>query len=392
MDDKTLTPPTPQQPDQPQESATRGDSTAQQEAAANIARSQIDALYSGAPENPHVEIEQESPYNRSHNPDIRPNLDAWQQYHSAWQNYYQQYYSGYYAHHLKQQQERGAIGSHSAKQAGLTEHRAETVSEDEALYELRKNLLERVQSSAHKVRRSRHFIPIMSAVVVVLLFGFLQYNRLIFASVAAYVSPGNIDPQNIVIDPSSDIKVSDDPRLIIPKINVDVPAIYGVGNDYDSQMAAMEKGVAHFAIPGASSVPGQVGNTVLSGHSSNDLFDAGDYKFIFAQLDKLQVGDSIYAHYNGTRYTYSVTRKEVVKPTEVQKLVYDTDKPVMTLITCTPLGTALNRLLVSAVQVSPDPAQSSAAPTTDSDAATAALPGNSPTFWERIFGGGGDNN
>lgn len=391
MDDKTITPQAPQQPDRPNSSADGSNAASQQAAAANIARSQIDALYSGAPENPHVEIEQESPYNRSHNPDIRPNLDAWQQYHSAWQNYYQQYYAGYYAHHLKQQQEHGAIGSATAKQTGI-EDRTETINEDEALYELRKTLLEKVQQSAHSVRRSRHFIPIMSAVVVVLIFGFLQYNRLIFASVAAYVSPGSIDPQNIVIDPSSNVQVSNEPRLIIPKINVDVPAIYGIGNDYDSQMTAMEKGVAHFAIPGASSVPGQVGNTVLSGHSSNDLFDSGDYKFIFAQLDKLTTGDSIYAHYNGTRYTYTVTKKEVVQPTEVQKLVYDTDKPVLTLITCTPLGTALNRLLVTAVQVSPDPAKSTAAPATSSDAETAALPGNSPTLFERIFGGGGDNN
>jgi len=152
-------------------------------------------------------------------------------------------------------------------------------------------------------------------------------------------------------------------------------------------MSAMEKGVAHFAIPGASSHPGEIGNTVLSGHSSNDLFDGGDYKFIFAQLEKMTVGDTIYANYQGKRYTYVVTKTEVVKPTEVSKLVYPTDKPVMTLITCTPLGTALNRLLITAEQVSPDPGQAAQAPVDEGAATETTIPGSTPTFLERIFGG-----
>ena len=153
-------------------------------------------------------------------------------------------------------------------------------------------------------------------------------------------------------------------------------------------MAAMQNGVAHFAIPGASSHPGEIGNTVLSGHSSNDLFDPGDYKFIFAQLEKLQKGDTVYANYKGVRYTYVITGTEVVKPTEVSKLIYDTDKPILTLITCTPLGTSRDRLLVTAEQVSPDPVKSAPAPTTAADAgANAAMPGASaPTLIEKLFG------
>jgi sortase A len=151
-------------------------------------------------------------------------------------------------------------------------------------------------------------------------------------------------------------------------------------------MAAMEKGVAHFSIPGASSHPGQIGNTVIAGHSSNDLFGGGDYKFIFAQLEKLAVGDSIYLNYQSKRYTYTITKKEVVEPDEVNKLIYPTSKPVVTLITCTPLGTALHRLLITAEQVSPDPAASTAAPTTNADPTTTQIPGSPPTFLERLFG------
>jgi len=210
----------------------------------------------------------------------------------------------------------------------------------------------------------------------------------IVGTVAAYVSPGSIDPQNIVVDPVNDIQVTPQSRLIIPKINVDVPVTYDVGSDYDSQMKAMESGLAHFAIPGANSHPGEIGNTAVAGHSSNDLFDSGDYKFIFAQLEKLVPGDSVYANYNSKRYTYVITKTEVVGPNDASKLIYPTNKPMLTLITCTPLGTATNRLLVTAEQISPDPSTTAApAPTGSGETSgETVIPGTTPTLLERLFG------
>lgn len=374
--------------------------TTPQAAATTVLRSQIDAIYGSKPRSyghrpssvPHTPAApstgdvptEPSPYHRTHSAHPQPQAEQWKQYHSAWQNYYQKYYEGYYAHQAAQTQSAPASGYFSNQPE--PEPTPEEISSDEALVELRQKLLGKVQASAQKVRRSRHFVPIVAAVVVVLVFVFLQYNRVIFANVSAYVSPGSIDPQNIVVDPTSDIAVSNEPRLIIPKINVDVPVMYDVGADHNSQMKAMEKGVAHFSIAGASSHPGEIGNTVIAGHSSNDLFDTGDYKFIFAQLERLKKGDTIYANYKGKRYTYVVTKTETVKPTEVNKLIYHTTKPVMTLITCTPLGTALNRFLVTAEQVSPDPAGAKAAPTLEDSEGEAEIPGNSPTFFERLFG------
>ncbi|MGH7218634.1 MAG: sortase [Candidatus Microsaccharimonas sp.] len=429
----------------------------QQSAAANLIRSQIDALYGGepvassqqpaAPQQPTVsprtrqyinaepsrtgqaqvsyspqaqqsvaqpasgntpaastlnhQLEDINPYERTHTPHPQPQADQWKAYHSAWQNYYQKYYEAYYTQQQASVEAIGPIGSASNQTADQPESKTkyltqqtdlekttEDLSRDQALHELRQKLLGKVRTQAKKIRRSRHFIPIAAALAVVLIFVFLQYNRVLIASVNAYVSPGAIDSQNIVIDPGSDAEVGPESKLIIPKINVDVPAIYGIGFDHASQMTAMESGVAHFAIPGANSKPGEIGNTVLSGHSSNDLFDGGDYKFIFAQLDKLNAGDTIYTNYEGKRYTYVVTKKEVVKPTEVNKLVYPTNKPMLTLITCTPLGTAIDRLLVTAEQISPDPAAAASAPegSGQSGGQEAAIPGNSPTMLERLFG------
>lgn len=374
-------------------------------AAANVLRSQIDALYGDQPvASQSAPLQDTNPYERTHDPHPQPQAEQWKAYHSAWQNYYQKYYEAYYTHQQNQaaqtQQPATTVTTQASTQATSTqpqsyfshhtdlEETTEDLSKDQALYELREKLLGRVKHQAKKIRRSKHFVPIAAALTVVLIFLFLQYNRVLIASVSAYVSPGSIDPQNIVIDPTGTADVGPDPRLIIPKINVDAPVFYDVGTDYNSQMDAMAKGIAHFPIPGANSHPGEIGNTVLSGHSSNDLFDAGDYKFIFAQVEKLEIGDTIYANYGGKRYTYVITKKEVVMPTEVNKLIYPTTKPVMTLITCTPLGTAQKRLLVTAEQVSPDPAAAAAAPAgSGQDAGSdAAIPGNSPTFIERLFG------
>lgn len=370
-----------------------------QQAAADVIRSQIDTLYdapsgnnaSAASPSP---VTDANPYHRAHATHPLPEAEQWKQYHSAWQNYYQKYYENYYT----AQASRGAkatTNNTTAQSGGYFTHQSqehhsespEELSNDEALLELRQKLLGRVQKSAQKIRKSRHFIPIISALVVVFIFTLIQYNQVITANVLAYVSPGSIDPQNIVVDPTTDVTVGKDPRLIIPKINVDVPVYYDIGTDYNSQMDAMAKGVAHFPIPGANSHPGEVGNTVLAGHSSNDLFDTGQYKFIFVQLDKLNVGDTIYANYKGKRYTYVVTKKAVVAPTDVQALIYPTTKPIMTLITCTPIGTALHRLLVTAEQVSPDPSEATAAPKS-TGTATTDIPGDSGNLFQKLFGGG----
>lgn len=382
-------------------------------AAANIVRSQIDTIYSAdpthtaqqpesstTPEATQDEFQATNPYDRTQTNPAEIQSDQWKQYHSAWQDYYQKYYERYYVgqvYRAHQALEARAAEARKAAPAGTPQPTAiapaeqnttpQSFNRDEALYDLRSKLRDKVSTSAAKARKSRHFVPITAACCVVVLFLFLQYNRVLFANVQAYISPGNIDPANIIVDPLASVEVSPEPKLIIPKINVDVPVEYNVTPDHESQMAAMEHGVAWFGIPGANSKPGQIGNTVLSGHSSNDILDSGNYKFIFAQLDRLNKNDMIYVNYEGVRYTYTITNKEVVAPTEVNKLIYPTDKPVLTLITCTPLGTSINRLLVTAEQVSPSPASADPAPETANAAnQSVAIPGNSPTFLQRVLG------
>lgn len=371
--------------------ASHNDRSTQRDAAARLVRDQLDAIYSREPkiktptgsahgQSRHHQHSSPSSSQATHSAHHQQShqtqgSDHWQQYHNQWQQYYQRYYENYYVGHLNQ-----------ALQEKEKANQTPEEKKKEEIADLREKIVEKAKTKAKTARRSRHFVPIISAVIVVCIVAFLQYNQIIIANVQAYVSPGAIDPQNIIVDPNSNVRVSAEPRLIIPKINVDVPVIYNVGYDHNSQMKAMAQGIAHFAIPGADSVPGQLGNAVFSGHSSNDLFDPGDYKFIFAQLDKLKVGDTIFMNYESVRYTYTVTKKQVVKPTNVKALFGYDDKPYLTLITCTPLGTALNRLLVTAEQVSPNPKDAKPANKGSSGSSNAVMAGNAPTILERLFG------
>lgn len=333
----------------------------------------------------HQQQQADNPYERTHTP-TQPKAqdESWKKYHSAWQSYYQQYYERYYVGQVSQ-----AKQQLEQKSNVPVSNEPENISSNEAMYDLRSKLRAQITEKAKKVRKSRHFVPIAAAACVMIVFVFLQYNRAVFAAVDAYIAPGSLDPATLIVDPNASTEVGDEPRLIIPKISVDVPIVWNANAASETSLnAAMDKGVAWFNILGASARPGEKGNFVVSGHSSNDWLDNGDYKFIFARLEQMKEGDTIYANYNGTRYVYTVTGTKVVKPTDVASLHIGTDKPRMTLITCVPLGTALNRLLVFADQISPDPNAATEAETTTDTSSADQMPANSPTFLQRLFGSG----
>ena len=373
------------QPAQPAAAPTPAQSTAEQPLQPQPAGGSTDKPAATLPNTQPQPVTQAKP--PAHQPQIT--ADQWKQYHSSWQKYYQMYYERYYASHLDQKQQEFDRLVQSARDTntGTTPATTDTVSAQNPIKRLRAQIQQTVRDKAKKVTKSRHFIPALAGVLVLLAFVFLQYNRVLFGMAAAYTTPGNIDPQNIIVNPSSDASVGPDPRLIIPKLNVDVPIIYGVNAaDHNAQMKAMEKGAAHFSIAGANAVPGQIGNAVFSAHSSNDAFAPGDYKFVFAQNEKLVKDDIMYMHYQGKRYTYAVTKKEVVMPNEVSRVQIQTDKPMLTLISCVPLGTAEKRLLVFAEQISPDPSGATKS-TEPVSTQSAAIPGKpSPTLLERLFG------
>lgn len=183
--------------------------------------------------------------------------------------------------------------------------------------------------------------------------------------------------------------VPPDSVIIIPKINVSAPIVYADSVAEDEVMKDLESGVVHYA---NTAKPGENGNAVIFGHSSNDWWEAGDYKFVFALLNKLEVGDQVQVNYSSRKYVYEVTEKKVVAPTEVSVL-NQTPNPILTLITCTPPGTAWQRLIVVAKQIQPvpttkpvDQVASAQKPATQAPQpqASAALPGNAPSIGDQL--------
>ena len=115
----------------------------------------------------------------------------------------------------------------------------------------------------------------------------------------------------------------------------------------DQIHSALGTGVVHF--PGTAE-PGQKGNAFLTGHSSNVLWEQSAYNTVFALLPKINIGDEILVTYNQSTYHYTVTDKKEVKPNDVSALKQGEGK-TLTLVTCTPVGTALRRLVVTATLV-----------------------------------------
>lgn len=128
--------------------------------------------------------------------------------------------------------------------------------------------------------------------------------------------------------------------LVIGKINVNVPIIWNV--EEDKILDELNNGVAHYK---GTSLPGNGGNIFIVGHSSNYFWIKSDYNNIFALLNKLIKGDRIEIIENSKTYTYEVQDKKIVSPDQVEVL-NSTNKEVLSLMTCWPIGTNINRLVV----------------------------------------------
>lgn len=360
-----------------------GTNDLQRQAASSIARKKVLAAYTSAAQKSYENHSDNasSMKNEKVNPTI--NSESWNRYHTAWQNYYQKYYSQYYS---KAAQE--YINRERLKDAREKEEEEEIIlGKRTAEDKLRALVRKKATDSIKKTRRHKKLIPIIIGICVTLIVLFLQYNQMIIAPIMAYVTPGNVAVSEIEsIDPTITVAISSDPRLIIPKINVDVPVHFGISLDEVDN--AMQNGVAHYRIAGAEAFPGEIGNTAISGHSAGNIYNNNKYKYIFSGLERLDVGDLIYINYNSIRYTYRVTRKSVIEPTDVAALVVDTDIPILTLITCTPTGTSRYRLLVFADQISPEYDTRTTIITEPEEPAAEKpenLPSNDPTFFEGIW-------
>jgi len=98
-----------------------------------------------------------------------------------------------------------------------------------------------------------------------------------------------------------------------------------------------------------TALPGQLGNGVIFGHSVlSQFFNPKSYLTIFATLYRLQQGDEIYINYDNIQYKYLVEEMFEVQPSNLSILEQRFDGKYISLVTCSPPGTTIRRLVVRA--------------------------------------------
>jgi sortase A len=109
-------------------------------------------------------------------------------------------------------------------------------------------------------------------------------------------------------------------------------------------MKELERGIIRY--PG-SAKPGEDGSSFIFWHSSNFPWIKWDYNDVFSLLDNVTNNDEIIVYYDQKKYVYKITEKKVITPWDVSILNRDEKKPEITLMTCWPIWTTLNRLIVT---------------------------------------------
>lgn len=146
--------------------------------------------------------------------------------------------------------------------------------------------------------------------------------------------------------PQTITPVSTDFGVVVEKINANAKVIADVDStDQTSYTKALALGVAHAK---GTSFPGQIGNIYLFSHSTDAPWNIIRYNAIFYLLNKLDSGDRVIMFYSGRRYDYIVFDKVITSASDVKYLTQSYDQSVLTLQTCDPPGTILNRLIVRA--------------------------------------------
>ncbi|MEK7171179.1 MAG: class D sortase [Patescibacteria group bacterium] len=169
---------------------------------------------------------------------------------------------------------------------------------------------------------------------------FLALNGPAFWQRTRFVTQGVSSPPIAVPPAPAPVMLASE--IIISKIGVQAPVFYDT--KFADIITQLRNGVVRYE---GTADPGQIGNVVIVGHSSDFPWSTGSYKTIFALLDKLTLGDEIILPHGINRYIYKVTSTKVVRPTDLSVLDR-TSTPTLTLITCYPVGTTLKRLVIQA--------------------------------------------
>lgn len=130
----------------------------------------------------------------------------------------------------------------------------------------------------------------------------------------------------------------------IPKIDVYLPVYHGTNEE------TLEKGAGHVEAT-ALPIGGKNRHPVISAHRGLPSAE------LFTRLDEMEEGDEFYIHILNEVLAYEVDKITVIEPEELQALVPEEDKDLVTLLTCTPYAVNSHRLLVRGQRIPYEEAQ-----------------------------------
>jgi LPXTG-site transpeptidase (sortase) family protein len=137
-------------------------------------------------------------------------------------------------------------------------------------------------------------------------------------------------------------------KVSIPSMKIEAPIVPLNDLSDEGTRRALIGGVGRF--PNGSEF-GDIGNSIIFGHSSNLRSIKSRYNEIFRNLWNIKLGSEVELISGGVKYKYKVIRSFKVKPEDVWVLnsnPYNDDpaKSLLTLITCYPYPTTRERWIV----------------------------------------------
>lgn len=123
-------------------------------------------------------------------------------------------------------------------------------------------------------------------------------------------------------------------HLVIAGVNINMPVFLG-----DTEKTLNKGG---WLFP-TTSRPERGGNSVIFGHR---YMYRPPKSNTFWNLDKVKIGDEMVLYWQGKEYKYKVFEKKIVEPNDLS-VIQPTSDSRLTIITCTPLFSTKQRLVVT---------------------------------------------
>lgn len=375
--------------------------------AVNLIRGKLDALYASEPDAKEELAEVEGKSERTLSKHQRFMLQLHNsgmniaQIQTEWHTYYQELpdtekhevWQEFYSEHAKAKEQKAnskqqTVGQQiQAPKQPMVSHNTQAMQrkrrDKRRPDDIKSQILSTVNASGlkdnHHVRSLVFGLSVGFTVIFLLLFSFFNERFM-----TPFIRPSmNVSATPIIVDPNNGGPAGPEPKIIIPKINVEAPVVYDVQTIEEKDVqAGLERGVVHYV---TTPNPGEKGNSVIFGHSSSNILNKGKYKFAFLLLKSLDKDDTFIVQKDSKKYVYKVYNKYVTSPNDISVLGPSDRPATMTLITCDPPGTSTNRLIIQAEQIFPDPGGNK--DSTAKNAGTPAkVPSNSQSLWQRLFG------